>query len=154
MTRSSLAVVCLAGALLGCTAAPGSPDRTSAPTVASGEAANVAGERYHATELRPGDCIDPMPESVMVTVVPCAVPHAAEFATTYVIPEGPWPGVAELGRLAEDGCGPRMRYVPSRKDEVGVVGLVPREEDWPRNRTAYCLAIPPDGGKLVGRVIL
>jgi hypothetical protein len=95
-----------------------------------------------------------MPVDFTVTVVSCTVPHAAEFATTYVVPDGPWPGVTELGRLARNGCEPMMRYVPSRKDGLGVAALVPGEEDWPRYRTTYCLAVPLDGGKLVGRVIL
>jgi hypothetical protein len=147
------------GALLGCTAVPAGSVQTPSPTVvrspapASGEA-SPAQERYHATELRPGDCIEPMPVDFMVTVVPCTVPHAAEFATIYVVPEGPWPGNAELRRLSENGCEPRMRYVPARKAEVGVVGVVPAEEDWPRYRTTYCLAVALDGRQLVGRVIL
>ncbi|MEU7854267.1 hypothetical protein [Nonomuraea sp. NPDC049141] len=136
MIRPLLAGACLVSALLGCTAAPA-----------------VAGQRYHATELRPGDCIEPMPENAMVTVVPCSVPHAAEFATTYVIPNGPWPGSGEVVGLAAMGCGPKMRYVESRIGEAGATVIVPTEADWPRYRTAYCLAVPFDGGKLVGRVI-
>lgn len=52
---------------------------------ASGGVASPDVRRYHATELRPGDCIEPMPASFMVTVVPCTVPHAAEFATAYCL---------------------------------------------------------------------
>ncbi|MBT2231496.1 hypothetical protein [Nonomuraea sp. NEAU-A123] len=162
MVRHLLAGACLVSALLGCTAAPAAPLRqvatptvapAPAPAPASGEVASPAVAQYHATELRPGDCIEPMPDSFIVTVVGCSVPHAAEFATTYVIPDGPWPGFAEMEKLAVAGCGPRMRYVASRMGEVGAAVLVPAEADWPRFRTAYCLAAPFDGGKLVGRVI-
>ncbi|GAA1681368.1 hypothetical protein GCM10009733_092550 [Nonomuraea maheshkhaliensis] len=111
--------------------------------------------RYQATELRPGDCIDPLPETSLVTVVPCDRPHVAEFATTYVIPDGPFPGAGDMQRLAEFGCTPRMRLVEKRKDEVIVSGLVPSEANWPRHRTIYCLAIAASrGSSLVGRVIL
>ncbi|TMR22373.1 hypothetical protein ETD86_11785 [Nonomuraea turkmeniaca] len=144
MIRHSLASACLVGAVLGCAEAPAAPVRSVHP----------AAEQYDAMELRPGDCIEPFPEDFAVTVVPCTVPHAAEFATTYVVPDGPWPGMKELGRVTQSGCGPRMRYVPERKDEVKVAGLVPSEEDWPKRRTVYCLAVPAAGGKLVGRVIL
>ncbi|MGP3964405.1 hypothetical protein ACTWPT_51440 [Nonomuraea sp. 3N208] len=159
MIRHPLAVVCLAGALLGCGASfagsgePASSTVTSPPGP-SGETMHPAAERFHATELRPGDCIEPLPVDLIVTVVPCTVPHSAEFATTYVVPEGPWPGVAEVRRLSRNGCRPMMRYVPSRRDEVGIGVLAPAAEDWPRSRTSYCLAVPLDGGKLAGRVIL
>ncbi|MFG6194484.1 hypothetical protein [Nonomuraea sp. JJY05] len=110
--------------------------------------------RYHATELRPGDCIDPLPDDFMVTVVPCDRPHVAEFATIYVIPDGPFPGMGDMQRLTENGCTPRMRLVEKRKDEVIVSGLVPSAKDRPRYRTIYCLAIAADqGSSLVGRVV-
>ncbi|MBF8185720.1 septum formation family protein [Nonomuraea sp. K274] len=154
MVRFSLAIVCLTGTLLGCAAAP---DETrpvsSSPGQDPTEVVTPASERYHATDLRPGDCVEPMPADFVVTVVSCDVPHAAEFATTYVLRQGPWPGVEEMRTLIEQGCGPRMRYVESRRAEVGVTGLVPLESDWPRHRTVYCLAVPVGGGKLVGRVI-
>lgn len=147
------------GTLLGCTAAPAGSVQTPNPSVAPPPPAPVSDEAavhelYHASELRPGDCIEPMPTDFMITVVPCTVPHAAEFATTYVVPDGPWPGAVALIQLGQEGCEPRMRYVPSRREEVDVVALPPAEEDWPRYRTAYCLAIALDGQKLVGRVIL
>jgi hypothetical protein len=94
-----------------------------------------------------------MPESFLVTVVPCTVPHSAEYGTTYVIADGPWPGMAEMRRLSENGCAPRLRYVASRREEVGLMQLIPLEQDWPRNRTAYCLAVAWNGGKLVGHVL-
>lgn len=157
MTRPLFAGACLLAALLGC-----SPGVAPTPAVAaqpapsatsSGEAVSPAGVVYHATELRPGDCIEPMPESFMVTVVPCTVPHSAEYGSMYVIADGPWPGTAEIRRLAENGCGPRMRYVASRREEVGFLSLMPLEQEWPKYRTAYCLAVAGNGGKLVGRVL-
>jgi hypothetical protein len=109
--------------------------------------------QYPATYLRPGDCIEPLPENSLVTVVPCAEPHSAEFATTYVLAEGPWPGMSEIRRLSENGCGPRMRYRKFKSEELSPLMLVPIEADWPKYRTVYCLAASRDGGKLRGRVI-
>ncbi|GAA4534566.1 hypothetical protein GCM10023096_81870 [Nonomuraea ferruginea] len=80
------------------------------------------------------------------------MPHSAEFATTYVLPEGPYPG-AEMTRLMEDGCLPRMRIEDSKRDEMGLWGIWPAQEDWPRARTVYCLAAPLDGRKITGRVV-
>ncbi|MGW0802382.1 septum formation family protein [Nonomuraea sp. NPDC002799] len=139
MVRLSLAATCLIGALVGCTA----PLETAGPAAA----------HYHATELRPGDCVEPLPVDAMVNVVSCEMPHAAEFATTYVLADGPWPGLEETQRLALDGCGPLMRYVEARKHGLEVVPILPAEEFWPRQRTAYCLAAPSDGEPLTGRVI-
>ncbi|MGP3918737.1 hypothetical protein [Nonomuraea sp. 10N515B] len=159
MIRHPFAVVCLAGALAGCGASfAGSGETASStgtiPPAPAGQTVHPAAKRFHATGLRPGDCIEPLPVDLIVTVVPCTVPHSAEFATTYVVPEGPWPGDTEVRRLSRDGCRPRMRYVPSRRDEVKIGVLVPAAEDWPRSRTSYCLAVPSNGDKLAGRVIL
>ncbi|MEU6796428.1 hypothetical protein ABZ907_32445 [Nonomuraea wenchangensis] len=150
MTPRHLTVAAfLAGVLAGCAAAP-PPSAVSAPA----GAAQPGVEQLHASELRPGDCLAPMPESFVVTVVSCSEPHAAEYATTYVVPDQPWPGKEALALLAREGCAPRMRYVPERRAELTVAALVPEEADWPRYRTAYCLAVRADGGELVGRVIL
>ncbi|MEV0203239.1 hypothetical protein [Nonomuraea sp. NPDC050691] len=161
MIRTSLAVACLVLPLAGCAGAAGSPDApgpvspvpAAAPrTPSAEETASAGAQRYHATELRPGDCIEPMPTNFMVTVVACDVPHSAEFATTYVLADGPWPG-ADMDRLVDDGCSPRMRVKESERDVVGLLGLTPAQADWPRHRTVYCLAVPLDGEKITERVI-
>ncbi|QYC41464.1 hypothetical protein Nocox_19275 [Nonomuraea coxensis DSM 45129] len=149
--RHLTATAFLAGALAGCAAAP-APPSSAVPTTVGAVQPGV--EQIHASELRPGDCLAPMPESFAVTLVSCSEPHAAEYATTYVVPDQPWPGQEALDLLAREGCAPRMRYVPERRAEVTVAVLVPDEASWPRHRTAYCLAVPADGGELVGRVIL
>lgn len=94
-------IICMVAALTACTVAPASsPSATPSvrqaaqPTPSPSEVSLPPGvHRYRATELRPGDCIDPLPDDFMVTVVPCDRPHVAEFATTYVIPDGPFPGM-------------------------------------------------------------
>ncbi|MEU6714546.1 hypothetical protein ABZ897_24020 [Nonomuraea sp. NPDC046802] len=149
MKRALPATAVLAIALAGCAGTP----PVAPPATPPLGTLHPGAVRYHATDLRPGDCIDPMPTDFSVTVVPCDQPHAAEFATTYIAPRGPYPGEVALDRLVQEECTPLMRYVPSRKDEVTVYGLIPLESDWPRYRALYCLAVPADGGPLVGRVI-
>ncbi|WP_336216356.1 hypothetical protein [Nonomuraea sp. LPB2021202275-12-8] len=92
MLRTSLVVFCLLVPLAGCAGEP-VPPVSSAPAEPAPAAASQAppqqsdppgAQRLHATELRPGDCLEPLPQTFMVTVVPCDVPHSAEFATTYV----------------------------------------------------------------------
>ncbi|MBN6051112.1 hypothetical protein JYK22_04120, partial [Nonomuraea sp. RK-328] len=159
MVRTSLMTLCLLASLAGCAAegpaqpTPPGPTPAAAPRTPPQKSAIPGAQRFHATELRPGDCIEPLPENFMVTVVPCDVPHSAEFATTYVLPEGPWPG-ADMTRLMENGCFPRMRIKESKRDLIGLWGLGPAEADWPRYRTVYCLAMPLDGQKIAKRVVM
>ncbi|GGT33865.1 hypothetical protein GCM10010176_093070 [Nonomuraea spiralis] len=128
------------------------PEPAAAPKTPLQQSTIPGTQRFYATELRPGDCIEPLPQTSLVTVVPCRVPHSAEFATTYVLPQGPYPG-ADMTRLAENGCLPRMRIKKSKRDEIGIAWLGPAFEDWPRYRTVYCLAVPMDGKKTTGRLV-
>ncbi|MER6944980.1 hypothetical protein ABT294_13235 [Nonomuraea sp. NPDC000554] len=158
---SRAATACLALLLSGCagTSAPPAPTASAAPpapaasTASTDPAASPGVELYDVSELRPGDCIEPMPQEAIVTVVPCGTPHSAEFATVYVLPQGDYPAVNEMRRLAENGCWPRMRIKESKRDRIGVTWLGPDEASWPRSRTVYCFAAPYDGRKLAGRVV-
>ncbi|MFG3440047.1 hypothetical protein ACGF0J_22590 [Nonomuraea sp. NPDC047897] len=152
--RRLAVVVCLAWAVAGC-----SPDAT---LVSTGEATAVTPEetstpglylqRLHATYLRPGDCLLELPRDLIATLVSCEMPHAAEYASIYVLPEGPWPGEAAARLQTLGWCGPRLRVKASRRQEVRAGALLPLEHEWPAQRTAYCLAVPR-AGELVGRVL-
>ncbi|MEU8103008.1 hypothetical protein AB0C18_04700 [Nonomuraea muscovyensis] len=154
LRRRLTVAACLAWAVAGCS--PG------ATLVSAGEAPAVTPEntstpglylqRLHATYLRPGDCLLELPRDLIATLVSCEMPHAAEYAFIYVLPEGPWPGEAAAMRRAVDWCGPRLRVKASRRQEVRAGALLPLEREWPAQRTAYCLAVPR-GGELVGRVL-
>ena len=161
MIRTSLMAFCLAICLAGCagdpaapvaSSEPAEPATTTAPQTPPQQSSIPGAQRFHATDLRPGDCIEPLPQTFMATVVPCKVPHSAEFAATYVLPEGPYPGT-DMRRLMENGCPPRMRIKGPKRDVVGLWGLIPSLEDWPRYRTMYCMVVPLDGKKMTGRVI-
>ncbi len=160
MIRPSVVAACLLDPLTACTsdsappsaAAPASVSASVLPSPTAVSELPAGAERYDVSELRPGDCIDPIPETYEVTVVPCAEPHMAEFATTYVLPDGPYPG-ADMRRLAENGCLPRMRIKDGKRDAVALLGIGPTAAGWPLNRTMYCLAISVDGEKTTGRVV-
>jgi hypothetical protein len=104
------------------------------------------------TVLRPGDCIARISEDLQATLVPCGLPHAAEFSSIYVLPEGPWPGRAEAMRESRAWCADKMRVLPAKRHLVAAAAVLPLESEWPRHRTAYCFAVPRDGD-LVGRVL-
>ncbi|MFI6600344.1 hypothetical protein ACIBHX_29210 [Nonomuraea sp. NPDC050536] len=134
-----------------------SPAAAPAASPAAAPAASVpvepGEERWYPTELRPGDCVKSVADDQLVTLVPCDRPHIAEFATVYVLPDGPWPGDGEVRRMAENGCMPRVHIKESRHATVGVGQILPMELSWPRYRTAYCLAVPADGGTMRGHVL-
>ncbi|WP_214321955.1 septum formation family protein [Nonomuraea sediminis] len=141
-----------------CTAGTAQPPPTipstppSAAPVAS-VPAKPGEERWYPTDLRPGDCVKSIAGDQLVTLVPCARPHIAEFAAVYVLPDGPWPGYNEVQRMAENGCLPRVHIKESRHATVGVSEILPFETTWPRSRTAYCLAVPAAGGTMRGHAL-
>ncbi|MEV0148051.1 MULTISPECIES: hypothetical protein [unclassified Nonomuraea] len=154
MIRTFLAAVCLVATLAACSGVPGAGESVPTPgagPVSSSSPGVPGAELWRATDMRPGDCLEPMPVDTMVTVVPCGVPHSAEFVATYVLTAGEWPG-EDMARQMENGCAPRMRRVLAEHKEMGLAGLAPAELDWPRDRTVYCLAAPTDGGRTVGRL--
>lgn len=160
MVRTSLMALCLLIPLAGCatesarsassTAAEAAP--APAPETPPRQSAVPGAQEFHATELRPGDCVEPLPQTSIVTVVPCDVPHSAEFATTYILPEGPYPA-ADMTRLMENGCLPRLRIKESKAGKVSLWAFGPTPDDWPRHRTVYCMAMPSDGRPTTGRVV-
>ncbi|MDA0631954.1 hypothetical protein OUY22_00880 [Nonomuraea sp. MCN248] len=154
MIRTALTVVCLSIGVAGCTAGPepvaSSGSAQAATPTPLRQSSVPGGEQFHATELRPGDCVEPLPETFVTTVIPCDVPHSAEYATTYVLPDGPYPD-ADMRRLTENGCLPRMRV--KKPEQVGLWALAPLREGWPRHRTVYCFAVPLDGQRTTGRMV-
>ncbi|MEU5860433.1 hypothetical protein ABZ815_04640 [Nonomuraea sp. NPDC047529] len=142
-TPRGLMAACLALALSAC--------GSGTPEPAAGSLLPGA-EQRHATQLRPGDCLVSIPDDLIATLVPCGNPHRAEFGMIYVVPEGPWPGTEQARRQAKSFCAPRLRVKQERLSDVEVTALPPLEAEWPRHRTAYCVAVARRG-QLVGRVL-
>jgi hypothetical protein len=99
-------------------------------------------------ELRPGDCINGLKESVRITsvdAVPCASPHQAEVYGVFTLAAGPWPGDAEATRLSEDGCTERLEsYAPAAVDDdsISVFFLYPNTAmAWRQDRSVICVAM-------------
>jgi hypothetical protein len=145
-TPRGLIVAFLALALSSCSAGdPSSPDPLARPLP-------PGAVQHDATQLRPGDCLATIPDDLVATLVPCGNPHAAEFAMIYVVPDGAWPGSDAAVQQATAFCAPRMRIRPRERDKIKVSALPPLQHDWPRHRTAYCVAVAKEG-QLVGRVL-
>jgi hypothetical protein len=147
--RPSIPLLAAAGlvwTLSACTAAaPPGPLPSLEPSL-------IGSEQYHVTDLRPGDCLAAISADLRVAVVPCDVGHRAEFSTVYVLDEGPWPGTDAAMRRSVEWCAAKMRVRPEKRDTVKAGAILPLESDWPRARTAYCVAVPVRG-ELVGRVL-
>ncbi|NRQ38718.1 hypothetical protein HII36_43870 [Nonomuraea sp. NN258] len=147
-SRHRLAAIALCAMLAAtaCSAVSGSDPEPEFP-------GDTAVEVYHASELRPGHCLWRIPDDLTAVVVSCDYPHAAEFSEMYVVREGEWPGKDEAVRMARHWCTPRMRIKPGKRDLVMTGVLPPLENEWPRKRTAYCLAVPRGENPMVGRVL-
>ncbi|MEU8251161.1 hypothetical protein [Nonomuraea sp. NPDC048916] len=154
--RLAAVTACFLWAIPACSAGTATTTATAVqdapPRSAEAPGPGPAIERRHATYLRPGDCLLDLPRDLVATVVPCGHPHAAEYASIYVLPEGSWPGVEKATRRALEWCAPRLRVKASKREAVEAGALPPLEHEWPGERTAYCLAVPRKGD-LVGRVL-
>ncbi|MFI6498289.1 septum formation family protein [Nonomuraea typhae] len=129
-------------AVTACTAA--SPAAAPAP----------APERGHAAALRPGDCFDEIGADGTATPVPCAQPHLFEFAGSWVLPDGPWPGDDKVNAISTEGCEEKVKIKKEFQDTVTWNTWAPPQATWPRQRTAYCGAVSiEEGTKLTGHVL-
>ncbi|MFI6326254.1 hypothetical protein ACIBG8_52645 [Nonomuraea sp. NPDC050556] len=112
--------------------------------------------RVDANYLVPGDCLVAI-DDLMAARGSCAEPHVAEFVTSYILPEGPWPGEERARALSEDWCVPRVKARLVEPDAAVPGVLLPLEREWrqnPRYRTAYCVAVTgPGQATLTSKVI-
>ncbi|WP_157248085.1 septum formation family protein [Nonomuraea typhae] len=147
--RLLLAVLFAVTACTACTAA--SPATAPAPTPAP---AASAPERHHATVLRSGDCFDSLPPDGYTTLIPCEQPHVLEFAGSWVLADGPWPGDEKVIADSVEGCAEKVKIKKEFQDTVTSTTWTPGKDTWPRHRTAYCMAVSiEEGTKLTGHVL-
>lgn len=98
-----------------------------------------------STDLRPGDCTaDNLGEKTYfeVTVTPCSTAHYFEAFAEFDLDTGSFPGLTEVGRLADTGCADRFESyvgVPYADSRLEVLFLHPIESSWTLNRTVTCL---------------
>ncbi|WP_242890367.1 DUF4190 domain-containing protein [Actinomadura litoris] len=104
-----------------------------------------------------GECFDlPSGREVRDTaVIACDRPHEAEVVLAFDLPDGPWPGQAEVSETGRAGCDRHVRQrfhtrVPVEDGEV--ITLSPQRDAWPRDRTVRCAVAGPQTFRLTGPV--
>lgn len=119
----------------------GTAERDTAGTVTTRGDVPVA-------ELRTGDCvakeIGEDVEMLTLEVIPCDEPHSYETYSTFVLPEGDFPGQKEVDRLAEGGCVKRFEnFVGLSYDDskLELFYMRPFAEGWAIDRGVACLLV-------------
>jgi hypothetical protein len=100
------------------------------------------------TALNVGDCLPDEvtadKEALTVALAPCAEPHSAEVYAEFVLAAGPYPGDAQVTRLAEGGCVLRFQGftgVSYAKSALDLTFLQPIRSSWRQNnREVTCMA--------------
>ncbi|WP_066902607.1 septum formation family protein [Mycolicibacterium houstonense] len=109
-----------------------------------------------ASQVRSGDCLSEVPDSsrvLYVKTVSCDQPHKGEVFAVLTLPEGDFPGDAEVVKYT-DKCGPALaEYAPDATAESGIqlFVLYPTADSWKRgDRTVTCIATSenPRTGKI------
>lgn len=103
------------------------------------------------TKIQIGDCLvdDVTGEaSTSVDVVPCSKTHLYEAYSNFTLPDGDFPGEAEVVSAAEEGCVDRFKsYIGVAYDdsEIDVTYLHPLKESWNIDRGVTCLVTEGNG---------
>jgi len=120
--------------------------------VASGCGASVL-------ELDVGQCFDDPPdfaEVAGVEVVPCASPHHNEVIAVLDITDSPYPGDAEMARIAESRCRAAFAgYVGVAYDDspLALGWLAPSADSWAvGDRQVICFVFDQSGDRTSGSV--
>ncbi|MGV9799687.1 septum formation family protein [Mycobacterium sp. NPDC003449] len=109
-----------------------------------------------ATEVKSGDCLADIPDSsrvLYVKTVPCDQPHKGEVFAVLPMPDGDFPGEAEVVKYT-DKCAPALaRYAPAAVDDkaIQLFVLYPTADSWQRgDHTVTCIATSenPRAGKM------
>lgn len=115
-------------------------------------------DRVTATDVKVGDCLAEIPDGERVLTVKkisCEEPHAGEVFAVLMMPDGDFPGQAEVEAYHER-CSPELvAYSPqSMLDEsVQLYVLYPTAETWDNgDRAVTCIATldPPRTGSIRG----
>jgi Septum formation len=105
--------------------------------------------------LRPGDCLNSLPNGANATVLSCSVPHDAEVFATFSLAESSWPGDAAVQNKASNGC--QSRIAGYLNPQLAGAGLAqqyyyPDQAAWQAGvRTVVC-EVSASTGQLTGSV--
>ena len=110
-------------------------------------AAGVTGTQ--ADRLMPGDCIRDYDDTTGVSdlpVVPCSQPHEAEVYHVFTLPDGDYPGRAEVEEVSGEKCGAVFEpYDTVENEDIEISFLYPRDIDWSRDQGVTCIAVDTGG---------
>lgn len=122
---------------------------------------NVAAARHHPSadpstawpttvavrDLKVGECgLQPkyLAALTYLTVVPCTQRHGFEVYAVFLLPAGPYPGLAKVRRLADMGCAARFRTFvgtdPARSD-LDYIYFHPLAGSWNDDQFVHCLVL-------------
>jgi hypothetical protein len=113
-------------------------------------------ERRDPNALEVGDCVEvPDGEFVLrVTILDCAEPHGGEVIASDELPEGAYPGDAEIDEQVLLACVEEFKSYTGeslRGSDLDVYYLIPREASWNQgDRMFGCIAFDPSGADLTG----
>jgi len=90
-----------------------------------------------------------------VEVGPCSQPHSGEVFASFDLADGPFPGDAQVLRLAEGGCFKRLgKYVGEARDvsKLEVYAYYPVKATWSLDQGVTCMVTTasPTSGSLKG----
>ncbi|MFI6580711.1 septum formation family protein [Embleya sp. NPDC050493] len=101
--------------------------------------------------LSPGDCIAFVTGSTDVNKVACTSPHDGQHVKNVALPDGTWPGDAEMDTKASAVCKPIAEPVIARQpqaDELTWLYIYPKESGWSGgDREVQCLVSYTDETK-------
>lgn len=120
-------------------------DRDASGTITEGGSVS-------ATALKVGDCLADLQDSTNVTSlpgVPCSVPHEGEVYAVYDLPDGAYPGQAEVEAQVQSDCSARLdAYAPQTVGDssIGLYFVYPLEANWATgDHEVVCVATAVSG---------
>ncbi|MDQ1123799.1 DUF4190 domain-containing protein [Microbacterium trichothecenolyticum] len=134
-------------------AGPGD-DSFVAPPSASHGGASAAPDEQAPSDLYAlpiGECLDDVPQGFVSSdnFVDCAVPHTYEVFSSFLLPDGAFPGDTAVDDAAIDGCGAAFAEyigIDYEASRLTSTYLAPLEETWAAgDRAVSCLVFDPDG---------
>ncbi|MEX8057278.1 septum formation family protein [Microbacterium sp. 16-032] len=115
-------------------------------TVGPSEAAPGDGDTY---TLPVGACLDNVPGGFISSsnLVDCAVPHTYEVFSSFLLPEGTFPGDDAIATAAQEGCDaafPSFVGIPFDQSALNYQFVAPTEDTWAGgDREISCLLYDP-----------
>ena len=148
-TVIALSVLLVSAILVALGIVVGADLRTHAPRpVASRPSAPLSiPDTVLVRDLRVGDCgLRPGDGSYVrsLTLVPCSQRHDFEVYAVFLLPAGPYPGLARVIHLAAAGCAARFAGyvgVPLSRSNLDYTYFYPIATSWSIDQFAHCLII-------------